>query len=154
MHGFSPKWRDKQRDGQDVDVPAAGVGDAGGHQAAMPAAGVVDAGGHQAAMPAAGVVDAGGHQAAMPAAGVGDVGGHQAAMPAASVRDEISCDDLSGHPNLTCMISYDIHFHKNCFYPGSGSRIRDLYLNFFPIRIKTFNPCWVPDPDPGSGTCI
>jgi hypothetical protein len=96
-------------------------------------------------MPAGAVGDAGGHQAAMPAGAVGDAGGHQAAMPAASVRDEISC-----HPNLTCMISYDINFHKNCFYPGSGSkffsypdqdilpllgpgsgsRIREPYLNF------------------------
>ena len=67
-----------------------------------------------------------------PAAVARDTGGHQAAVPAAVVRDEISCDDLSVQPNLSCMISYDIQFLKNLF--------REIKLT---VWVQTFRLFWI-----------
>ena len=78
-----------------------------------------------------------------PAAVARNAGGHQAAVPAAVVRDEISCDDLSVQPNLSCMISYDIQFLKNLF--------REIKLT---VWVQTFRLFWIPDPGPGFGTRI
>jgi hypothetical protein len=76
-------------------------------------------------------------------------------VPAAVLRDEISCDDLSGQPNPTCMISYDIQFHKNFF-----REIKFLFRIPIPDPgpVSKFFNC--PGPDlspilgPGSGTRI